>query len=280
MSPRPTSERQTPTSGTLARPTPPRPTVRLAGCTGSAQGDDPVATGTLPAAPVSMHSHATPAAPWIGASAPQFDLPDVDGKRVRLEEMRGKPVLLNFWAFWCDTWRAEMPDLREIAARQEEIGFCIVTISVDGTRLPEFAPRAAPPFPVLLDIGGATTQAYQVGHVPTVILLDGAGRIRYSAVAWPGSQAVLNQLRELVSAGPAPDRENSGQGGRTATGAARASRPPARGAVPWNASKLTAAEIRQVSGRERRGRRTKGSRRPHGSPRRREHTAPDPSRCG
>ena len=75
---------------------------------------------------------------------------------------------------------------------------------VDGTRLREFVNRSPGdiPFPVLLDIGGSVTAAYQIGHVPTVLLLDGEGKVRYSSIAWPGNQVILNHLRKLAAARP------------------------------------------------------------------------------
>jgi peroxiredoxin len=139
-------------------------------------------------------------------AAPEFDLPDLSGKRVRLEALRGRFVLLTFWAFWCDTWKDVAPQLADLASRRSDLNFCIVAISVDGTRLPELLARrgAPPPFPVALDIGGKATEQYRVEHVPTVMLLDAAGRIRYTCVGWPGNQVILNHLREAASAAQGP----------------------------------------------------------------------------
>src|SRR5207302_1698894 len=74
-----------------------------------------------------------------GSLAPAFALPDIHGRQVRLDDYRGQVVVLNFWAFWCDTWKAEMPHLQELIPQQEELGFRLIAISVDGTRLPEFS---------------------------------------------------------------------------------------------------------------------------------------------
>jgi peroxiredoxin len=143
----------------------------------------------------------SPVFPAVGSVAPSFDLPELSGKQFRLDDLRGKNVLLNFWAFWCDTWKEEMPHLRELAGRQKDLNFRIVAVSVDGTRIPEFHPRATSDlsFPVLLDVGGRVTASYHVEHVPTVVLLDGDGRVRYTCVGWPGSQVTLNHLRKLAS---------------------------------------------------------------------------------
>lgn len=144
-------------------------------------------------------THAQAALP-IGASAPAFTLPDTEGRARSLSEWAGRPVVLNFWAFWCDTWKAELPSLRELAADQSTLGFSLVAVSVDGTRVPEFTrQRGTPtPFPVLLDMQSVVSQAYGVAHVPTVVILDGQGRVRYTHIGYPGDDAVRSVLRRLA----------------------------------------------------------------------------------
>ena len=89
-------------------------------------------------------AHAQPPnGPPIGKSAPTFVLPDIQGQPFRLEDYKGRTLVLNFWAFWCDTWKAEMPSLEELASRQDELNFHLVAVSVDGTRLSEFARRTS-----------------------------------------------------------------------------------------------------------------------------------------
>jgi peroxiredoxin len=139
-----------------------------------------------------------------GSPAPGFVLPDIYGRQVRLNDYRGQVVVLNFWAFWCDTWKAEMPHLQELIARQEELGFRLVAVTVDGTRLPEFRKRAGsgkPPFPILLDVDGQVSARYKVTHVPTVVIIDRAERIRYTAAGYPGNHVVMRELRKLASTG-------------------------------------------------------------------------------
>jgi peroxiredoxin len=141
-----------------------------------------------------------------GCPAPAFALPDIHGRQVRLDDYRGQIVVLNFWAFWCDTWKAEMPHLQELIPRQEELGFRLIAISVDGTRLPEFEKRTAGgkiPFPVLMDIGGQVCARYKVAHVPTIVIIDGAGRVRYTASGYPGNHVVLREVRKLAPPGEA-----------------------------------------------------------------------------
>ncbi len=137
--------------------------------------------------------------PPVGGLAPAFALPDLSGRPLALDSLRGRPVVLNFWAFWCDTWKAELPSLRALAEQQDEMGFRLVAVSVDGTRLAEFQRLTGGqvPFPVLLDAGGAVSRRYAVRHVPTVVILDGAGRVRFVASGYPGNAVVLRELRKI-----------------------------------------------------------------------------------
>ncbi|MCW3060341.1 MAG: Thiol-disulfide isomerase and thioredoxin [Capsulimonas sp.] len=142
--------------------------------------------------------------PAIGSQAQSFTLADTQGKRVSLSDYQGKVVVLNFWAFWCDTWKAEMPSLRELAPRQDELGFRLVAVSVDSARLPEFQNRTdggKVPFPVLLDNQKQVSTQYNIAHVPTVVIIDRAGKVRYTARAYPGNHVILAELRKIASSG-------------------------------------------------------------------------------
>ena len=117
--------------------------------------------------------------------------------------MRGHTVVLNFWAFWCDTWKAELPHLRELVKHEQDSGFTTIAVSVDGTRYPEFVQltHGNVPFPVCLDLESKVTQAYHVGHVPTVVIIDPSGRIVYSHFGYPGNDVVLSQVRRIGRSG-------------------------------------------------------------------------------
>ena len=137
--------------------------------------------------------------PPINTTAPAFSLPDLEGHRVALEKFRGQTVVLNFWAFWCDTWREEMPHLRELVKHQKELGFQLLCVSVDGVRLQEFKDDTGGkvPFPVLLDFRGATSRKYAIEHVPTVVIIDPQGRVRWVRSGYPGNAAVLREIEKI-----------------------------------------------------------------------------------
>lgn len=142
-----------------------------------------------------------PNGPALDSAAPAFVLPDTSGQPVSLEQYRGRTVVLNFWAFWCDTWKAEMPSLKELTAEQGEMDFQIVAVSVDGARRTEFDHRTGGvvPFPVLLDGGGRTSRRYAIHHVPTVVIVDPDGVVRFTAYGYPGNQVILREMRKIAS---------------------------------------------------------------------------------
>ncbi len=150
----------------------------------------------------SVHAAApakTTGGPPLGTAAPEFSLLDVNGKQFRLSDYRGKTVVLNFWAFWCDTWKAETPSLNELARRQQDMNFTLLAASVDGTRLSEFQRRTsgAVPFPVLMDVGGGVSARYHVRHVPTVVIIGPDGVVRFTADGYPGNFVILRELRKI-----------------------------------------------------------------------------------
>lgn len=138
------------------------------------------------------------------ADTPAFSLFDTSGKYISLSDYRGQYVVLNFWAFWCDTWKHELPSLIDLYGDEPADHFKLLAISVDGTRLPVFEHNTAGqniPFPVLLDTGSTVSKAYNVAHVPTVIILDPSGKVRFSTYGYPGNHVLLSELRKIESSG-------------------------------------------------------------------------------
>lgn len=117
--------------------------------------------------------------PKIGLPAPAFDLETLDGRRASLAELRGHPVLVNFWASWCKPCRQEMP---EIVLRYEHLhqaGLEVVAINLtDQERrkdIERFAGEFRLPFPVLLDVKGKVRRGYDLLGVPMTVFVDTAG---------------------------------------------------------------------------------------------------------
>lgn len=125
-----------------------------------------------------------------GAVAPDFDLPRLDTSqgadpdsgqagRLSLRELRGRVVLVNFWASWCEPCEREMPAMERLHAALPEQAFALVAIAIDEN--PEdvvaFQERMPLSFPILLDPPGRVYAAYQTMGVPESLLIDAEGRV-------------------------------------------------------------------------------------------------------
>lgn len=137
--------------------------------------------------PVGLQSQTdTPATPEVGTLAPDFTLPDLEGKTVRLSEMRGKVVFLTFWATWCPACQFEMSTMEPFYQHFKDQGLTILAVSIDqGTEetvkqaIAAFRTQhGSMTFPVLLDPTQEIMDQYQVAFIPTHFYLDRQGRIR------------------------------------------------------------------------------------------------------
>src|SRR5687768_688580 len=110
-------------------------------------------------------------APQVDYEAPNFKLKDPAGREVELKQLRGKPVLLNFWATWCVPCRAEMPELETLYREHRSKGLVVLAVSVDDERfakdIPEFLKEGDPvvgayTFPVALDLKQEVLKQYKL----------------------------------------------------------------------------------------------------------------------
>ena len=121
------------------------------------------------------------AAPYEGISrpAPDFSLVSLDGENIRLSDLRGTPVLLNFWATWCDPCLSEMPLLEEASQRY---GDKLLVLGINqGDRLSDiekFIAEEELSYVILLDTDEAVGEAYDLHGYPTSVFIDARGVIR------------------------------------------------------------------------------------------------------
>ena len=142
--------------------------------------------------------------PWTGGAPPPLVLNDLEGREHRLDAYRGKVVVLNFWATWCDPCREEMPSFNRLKARMGDAPFVILAVNMaEGeARIGEFLKKVPVEFPVLLDRDSGVSRAWRARLLPYTVVLDPALRIRYTALGeldW-SSPEVEAALRTLLPA--------------------------------------------------------------------------------
>ena len=139
---------------------------------------------------------------WSSEAAPDFTLKSVSGDNVRLSEHRGDVILLNFWASWCGPCRQEMPLLEKIQERYNQLGFTVLGVNVDkDSALAEKMLKDVPvTFPVLLDNTGKVSASYNVSAMPTTVIIDRDGNMRFLHKGYkPGyEQDYEKQIKELI----------------------------------------------------------------------------------
>jgi cytochrome c biogenesis protein CcmG/thiol:disulfide interchange protein DsbE len=116
--------------------------------------------------------------PLVGRAAPPFVLAPVGGGApVSLESLRGRPVVLNFWATWCAPCIQEHPALNAAAAKRPDVTFLGVVYQDEEPRIRDFQRRYGNAYPSLLDPDGKTSIAYGIAGVPETFFIDTKGTI-------------------------------------------------------------------------------------------------------
>ena len=119
----------------------------------------------------------------IGKSAPDFTLTKLDGTNVKLSDLKGKKVILNFWATWCGPCQQEMPDMEAFyKEHKENVEILAVNYTpsekVGEEKVSNFAKEKGITFPILLDKNIDVTTAYKVITIPTSYFIDTKGVIQ------------------------------------------------------------------------------------------------------
>jgi len=117
----------------------------------------------------------------LSGKAPNFTLKSRSGKNIKLSELRGNVVMLNFWASWCGPCRKEMPLLEEIYKKYKRLGFTLLGVNVeqDTRAAKNYLKDVKVSFPILFDKTNKTSKLYDVSAMPTTILIDRNGKKRF-----------------------------------------------------------------------------------------------------
>lgn len=157
----------------------------------------------LPAHAGSERAQQPPRAVSVGNPAPDFVLTNMQGEKVRLSQLRGKVVIVNFWASWCPPCKLEMPSMETLHQSLEKDGLVLLAINVEkeGRRVVEAFLKETPySFPILLDTEGVAQKRYGVYQYPESFIIDRNGvivRKVIGAVNWTGGD-LFNLLRFMV----------------------------------------------------------------------------------
>jgi peroxiredoxin len=127
----------------------------------------------------------------VGQRAPNFQLKRIDGRRVSLADLRGKPAVIVFWSAWCSSCREEAPRINALADEYERKGVRVLGINVkDSAARTESGVREfGIKYAVARDPDASVAHAYQVAGTPTIIFLDREGIVRYFANELPNDYA-------------------------------------------------------------------------------------------
>jgi len=134
--------------------------------------------------------------------APDFSLKSSSGKNLKLSEYRGDVVMINFWASWCGPCRQEMPLLEDLYREYEPLGFTILGVNVeeDSSKAKNMLKQIPVSFPVLFDNTSKVSKLYDVVAMPSTVLVDRDGNVRYLHHGYkPGYiDTYQEQVRSLI----------------------------------------------------------------------------------
>lgn len=135
--------------------------------------------------------------------APDFTLKTLDNQEISLSGLKGKVVLLDFWATWCAPCRESIPHLVQLQKSYQEKGFQVIGLSMDkgdGTAVEKFVRSMEIPYPVTMT-PEEVARNYGVSSLPTTILIDRQGKIRDKIIGFSSATAsqMAAKIEELVS---------------------------------------------------------------------------------
>ena len=154
------------------------------------------------ALPGSVGADSTRFIPWKDATAPPLALKDLTGRPQTLADYRGRLVLLNFWATWCEPCRDEMASMQKLQERLSGRPFVVLLVNYGEARarVADFVKREAIGFPILLDPNQDAPRAWRVRVLPSSFLIAPDGRVRYSVIGeidW-GHDDVIDVVQGLL----------------------------------------------------------------------------------
>lgn len=133
----------------------------------------------------------------VSGPAPDFTLKSLAGKNIKLSELAGNVVLINFWASWCAPCRQEMPLLNALHNKYAPLGFTVIGVNVEEqvSNARGFIDKFPVDFPILLDSDNSVSRLYNVVAMPTTLVVDRDGNLRFLHQGYqPGDEAKYRKM--------------------------------------------------------------------------------------
>ena len=136
----------------------------------------------------------------LGKPAPAFTLKDIDGREVTLASMRGKPVLLDFWATWCEPCRQATPHIQALHDQFKDKGLMVVGIDTNepAEKASKYFVDEKYTFANLLGSGSDVIKNYGANGIPLVVLIDKDGVVRYVHRGWDSQMDLTPEVKKLI----------------------------------------------------------------------------------
>ncbi len=138
----------------------------------------------------------------IRRPAATFRLTDINGRSVGFDDFRGKVLVLGFWATWCAPCIREMEEMKvayQTYSDDPKVAFAVINVDADKTEIPRKARESGYRFPILLS-DGKVEGAYNTERIPKLLIIDGAGNVRFDRTGYAGDGTYLRKLDWMIEA--------------------------------------------------------------------------------
>jgi len=136
----------------------------------------------------------------VGDPAPNFELVDLNGNKIKLSDYEGKAVVLNFWGTWCNSCIREMPALENGYQMYRDDGLEVISINLGQTKfeVEKYIGKYNLSFPITIDQTRAVTNTYNATLLPTTIFINKDGEIQYFVKGEVTEETILGYMKDLL----------------------------------------------------------------------------------